>query len=447
MKLNELFNHSSEEQQPDFKEILKVFLPVAKKILKLDKLPTIILKKTLTHGDQPTMGRFNNETYSLELAIANRQPVDTLRTLAHELVHAKQDRNHVDIDATTGSPEENEANVQAGIIMREFNKLHPEFLKAKPIAEGGNVFAGKTAAIKMENIDPTLDAYFAELKSVFPKKAGIFSEKNFHALGSVRKKAHSGDIDLGVSVTDILDKEMSDESISAWGVDPAAVAKEFEALKARARSSTPEQLRMKAFLKLLTRYINAHAPTLFCDEKKVTDGNIFGLYPQMDINGQPVGAGVQIDWMIGDLNWLKFSYHSAAYPAQSNVKGLHRTQLMLSAFQVAGLSFSHIGGVKDKDTGEVVARDPAQALGILSKRLGFNIKATDAEDYYKLHALLKAKMQPADYNTLLNIYFKILDSTRADIPDDMQDEWRKRKDSLGLTGKFLPDTSVLRTLQ
>jgi hypothetical protein len=204
---------------------------------------------------------------------------------------------------------------------------------------------------------------------------------------------------------------------------------------------------MKAFLKQLTLYINANAPTLYCDEKKVTDGNIFGLFPQINPQGEHIGIGVQIDWNVGDIKWLEFSYYSAAYPEHSNVKGLHRTQLMLAAFQVAGLSFGHIGGVKDKTTGEVVARNPEQALGILSKRLGVNIKRADAEDYYKLHALLKEKMQPADYNTLLNIYFKILDSTRADIPDDMQDEWRKRKDSLGLTGKFLPDTSALRTIQ
>ena len=443
MLLVELFQ--TPKAEPDFKEILKVFLPIAKKIIKLDKLPTIILKKKLTHEDQPTMGRFHDDTYTLELAIANRQPVDTLRTLAHELVHAKQNRNHVDIDSATGSPEENEANVIAGIVMREFNLLHPEYLEAKPISEGGNVFAGKTTGIKREYIQPTLAAYFSELKSVFPKKAALFNEKNFVPLGSVGKKAVSGDIDLGVSATDLLDKEMSDQAIALWGVDPAAVATEFAQLQKRARSSTPEQLRMKAFLKQLTLYINSHAPTLYCDEKKVTDGNIFGLFPQIDEKGQQLNTGVQIDWMVGDLNWLKFSYHSAAYPEHSNVKGLHRTQLMLAAFQVAGLSFSHIGGVKDKDTGEVIARDPDQALAVLSKRLGFNIKPTDAEDYYKLHALLKAKMQPADYNTLLNIYFKILDSTRADIPDDMQDEWRKRKDSLGLTGKFLPDTSALRT--
>ena len=315
------------------------------------------------------------------------------------------------------------------------------------LSEGGNVFAGKTTGIKMDDITPTLAAYFAELKSLFPKKAGIFDEQHFQPLGSVRKKEVSGDIDLGVSASDLLDKEMSDAAISVWGVDPAAVAKEFELLKKRARTSTPEQLRMKAFLKLLTRYINEHAPTLHCDEAKVTDGNIFGLFPQINQEGKHVGSGVQIDWMIGDLNWLQFSYHSAAYPKGSNVKGLHRTQLMLSAFQVAGLSFNHVSGVKDKATGKVIASDPDQALTILGKRLGFKISRADAEDYYKLHKLFKERMKPEDYNTLLNVYFKILDSTRADIPDDLHDEWRSRKDSLGLTGKFLPDTSSLRTLQ
>ena len=315
------------------------------------------------------------------------------------------------------------------------------------IAEGGNVFAGKTAGIKLENIKPTLDAYFKELKQVFPKKAGIFDQAHFVALGSVGKKAVSGDIDLGVSASDLLDKEMSDQAIALWGIDPKAVAAEFEVLKKRAKTSTPEQLRMKAFLKLLTLRINANAPTLHCDEKKVTDGNIFGLYPQVDQQGQKLDAGVQIDWMIGDLNWLKFSYHSAAYPEGSNVKGLHRTQLMLAAFQVANLSFTHVSGVKDKETGQVIAKDPDQALAVLGKRLGFKITQADAEDYYKLHTLFKTHMRPADYNTLLNTYFKILDSTRADIPDDLQDEWRKRKDALGLTGKFLPDTSALRNPQ
>jgi len=431
----------------EFKSTLKEFLPMAKAILGLKKLPTIVLKKSLSYGGQPTMGRFNSDSYTLEIAVINRQPVDILRTLAHELAHAKQASEHEPMSGATGSHTENQANMIAGIIMRQWNKLRPELLKSTPVMEGGNVFAGKTTAIKREFIQPTLDAYFSELRSIFPRKAKIFNSQHFVPLGSVGKKAHSGDIDLGVSAHDLVDKDISDASIAEWGIDPKEVQADFEGLTKRARTARPEQLKMKAFLRQLTLYINAHAPTLYCDEKKVSNGNIFGLFPQTDENGQSVGSGVQIDWMVGDLNWLRFSYHSSAYPEGSNVKGLHRTQLMLSAFQVAGLSFNHVDGVKDKDTGEVIARDPAKALKILGDRLGFPISQADAEDYYKLHKLFKERMKPEDYNTLLNIYLKILDSTRADIPDDLHTEWRNRKDILGLSGKFLPDSSALKVQQ
>jgi len=312
------------------------------------------------------------------------------------------------------------------------------------LMEGGNVFAGKTASIKRENIEPTISAYFKELKKLFPKKANIFNSQHFVPLGSVGKKAVSGDIDLGISASDILDKTMSDASISLWGIDPLAVHNEALSLEKRARTSGPERLRMKAFLKILTAYINSKNSDLSCNEKKVTDGNIFGLFPQFDESRNNLGIGVQIDWMIGDLNWLKFSYFSSAYPEGSNVKGLHGSELLASAFQVANLMFSHINGIKDKTTNKYISHDPQEALNILGDRLGVIIPRSEVEDYYRLHSLLKSKMRPEDYNTLLNVYFKILDSTHGDIPDNLQKEWLKRKNSLGLTGKFLPDNSALK---
>lgn len=93
-------------------------------------------------------------------------------------------------------------------------------MKILELLEGGNVFAGRTGSIKSEDIDPTLDAYFAELKSIFPNKAGIFDQQHFILLGSAKKKPSSGDIDLGISASDIIDKSMSDEAIAEWGVDP-----------------------------------------------------------------------------------------------------------------------------------------------------------------------------------------------------------------------------------
>jgi hypothetical protein len=308
--------------------------------------------------------------------------------------------------------------------------------------EGGNVFKGKTNAIKRENIEPTLEHYFAELKSVFPQKANIFDTAHFHPLGSVGKKPISGDIDLGVDVGDILDQEMSDEAIAKWNVDPKAVKAEAEKIAKRARTATPEQIMLKAFLRQLTVYINAHAPNLHTDEKKVSAGNIFGLYPQYDPEGTNLDTGVQVDWMIGNIGWLNFSYYSSEYPADSNVKGLHRTQLMLAAFNHAGYSFSHVDGVKDKSTGEIVAHDPKTALQILSDAYGKAFTKAKVEDYYKLHKILKS-LPIQDYNAILDIYLKILESTRADIPDDMQDYWITNQTRLGLTGKFLPSNSAL----
>jgi hypothetical protein len=280
--------------------------------------------------------------------------------------------------------------------------------------EGGNVFAGQTASIKRENIAPTLIKYFLELKRLFPKKESIFNTQHFIPLGSVGKKAISGDIDLGVSASDILDKSMSDASIALWNINPSAVEAEVINLEKRARSATPEALRMKAFLKLLVLHINSKNSDLSCNEKKVTNGNIFGLFPQFDEEGNNLEIGVQIDWMIGDLNWLKFSYYSSAYPEGSNVKGLHCSELLASAYQVANLMFSHVNGIKDKTTNKYISHDPEEALDILGKRLGFIIPRSSVEDYYKL-------------------------------PDDLQNEWIKRKDSLGLTGKFLPKNSKLLT--
>ena len=86
-------------------------------------------------GNQPSFGMYDNEDKILHVAIINRHPVDILRTVAHELVHYRQDiRNELnDQSGATGSPEENQAHEIAGVIMRHFNKQHPEFLRSHPI--------------------------------------------------------------------------------------------------------------------------------------------------------------------------------------------------------------------------------------------------------------------------------------------------------------------------
>lgn len=60
-----------------------------------------------------------------------RAILDVMRSLAHELVHYKQDlKGEITVDQTShendGVPIENEANSIAGVIMREFGRKHKE---------------------------------------------------------------------------------------------------------------------------------------------------------------------------------------------------------------------------------------------------------------------------------------------------------------------------------
>jgi len=64
-------------------------------------------------------------------------------------------------------------------------------------------------------------------------------------------------------------------------------------------------------------------------------------------------------------------------------------------------------------------------------------------DYFELMNTLKKNLPKEKLNQILDIYLKILDSTRADIPFDIQDYWIANQDRLGLKGKFLPDDSKL----
>ena len=65
-----------------------------------------------------------------KININERNLVDVLRTVAHELVHAAQDQKTVSPELDTGLPGkeiENVANAMAGKIIRDYTESHPEF--------------------------------------------------------------------------------------------------------------------------------------------------------------------------------------------------------------------------------------------------------------------------------------------------------------------------------
>lgn len=124
-----------ENTEPVLIQALRDFLPIAVKTLKLDHVPKIHLVKALHDTHVPTFGRFENESRKVSVVVDNRNPVDIIRTLAHELVHyAQGERGELDADSwQTGSPEENQAHELAGVMMREFDSKYPKYLSAEPV--------------------------------------------------------------------------------------------------------------------------------------------------------------------------------------------------------------------------------------------------------------------------------------------------------------------------
>jgi hypothetical protein len=310
-----------------------------------------------------------------------------------------------------------------------------KLLREVLVDEGGNVF-GTTSSIKKEYIKSTLDSFTNELKRIYPKV-----NFKFESLGSVGKKDESGDIDLGMSINDFLDAQ-GKPLLSNWNIDPKEYQTAYESIRKKSRTATESQSALRAILQLVAIDIEKNSQLITTDSKSAGSGSIFCTFPQYDESGNQVeDKTVQIDINVGNIDWLKFSYYSNTY--KDNVKGLHRTQLMVALFQAAGMTFSHGSGVKAKDTGEIVATNPQEAIEALNKAYNINLTSDILNDYFELISYLEQNISQEKYNQVLDIYLKILDSTRADIPLNLQDYWIKNQDILGLKGKFLPDNSNL----
>jgi pterin-4a-carbinolamine dehydratase len=135
MLILNLFEELEGPPEPTLVDALRDFLPLAVKHLELKKLPKIKLLDEVETDHMPSFGKFSNDDRTIHLGIKNRHPNDILRTLAHELTHYAQGVNdQLDADSgATGSPEEDQANAEAGVIMREFNQQFPQYMELKPI--------------------------------------------------------------------------------------------------------------------------------------------------------------------------------------------------------------------------------------------------------------------------------------------------------------------------
>ena len=112
------------------KTLLKNFIAFAIKELGIQKPPSgLTLSRDNSEAKtRHTFGTFNPDNDKIWLYVKNRNMADLLRTLAHELVHRKQDEDgRINYNSgETGSEIENEANAMAGVLLRKFGKQNEE---------------------------------------------------------------------------------------------------------------------------------------------------------------------------------------------------------------------------------------------------------------------------------------------------------------------------------
>ena len=120
------------EPQEASDNVIADFIDFAAKALDLQQVPKITFSDDQELAkNMHSLGAYNPKSDELLVVKGPRLTADILRTLAHELVHRKQDELDPlsKEDGDTGSPIENEANAAAGVLLRQFGKYRPEIFE------------------------------------------------------------------------------------------------------------------------------------------------------------------------------------------------------------------------------------------------------------------------------------------------------------------------------
>ena len=144
------YSKNARTSMDEFEKLVHKFIPYVLKELKIKKIPPLhfqnggnglnvddipgvtIVKSSKFSVKKHTFGQTSHHN-RIVVNIENRQPLDALRTLGHELVHYHQHITGVFGTGDTGSPTENEANVRSAIMMRNFDADYPEVFKMPPL--------------------------------------------------------------------------------------------------------------------------------------------------------------------------------------------------------------------------------------------------------------------------------------------------------------------------
>ena len=133
-------HHSLNEEvtRKELAPMLDSFVSFASDKLGLKSMPNLRYK---TDKDgYNSFAAYNPSSNELSVSTMNRHPMDIFRSVAHELVHHKQNEDgklgkDIAKEGSTGSDIENEANSEAGKIMRWFAKSNPDMFKQGYVVE------------------------------------------------------------------------------------------------------------------------------------------------------------------------------------------------------------------------------------------------------------------------------------------------------------------------
>lgn len=132
VELNEEVSHK------ELAPMLDSFVSFASDKLGIKSLPKVRFKTD--EDGYNSFAAYSPSENELSVHTKNRHPMDVFRSVAHELVHHKQNEEgrigkNIAKEGDTGSDIENEANAEAGKIMRWFAKANPDYFSKSQIVE------------------------------------------------------------------------------------------------------------------------------------------------------------------------------------------------------------------------------------------------------------------------------------------------------------------------
>jgi hypothetical protein len=162
------------------RQSIQHFVEFASKRLKLKETPKVNLISGREFANtKSSLGGYNPGSKEIFVSTEGRLTADICRTLAHEMVHRKQDelglvRNEVK-DGADGSPIENQAHAVAGILMREYGRINKQIYNEDiniDVDKGDTVLMGKFKNKKVQVKDIGKDDY--GMPTINGKKATTF---------------------------------------------------------------------------------------------------------------------------------------------------------------------------------------------------------------------------------------------------------------------------------